>query len=216
MNSDCRCLSLMSQFIDDELPEEERSKLAEHIAQCETCTREIENLKKLRSTLALLGSDLSAKQRILKSLSSQKPKMAFAARSLMVPLPVAASIILLLGVSVIGNAYLGFFRPIRQQIVYKSVASPDRVSDSEKEAVAAKKIIEPAVKQPTTTDSQSIDSGTFHQKHNRVNVASVRSDTKSFVATLQTDRYSAEFTTTTEYRLYPIPKIYSGGINSSE
>jgi hypothetical protein len=215
MNSDCRYLSLVSQFIDDELPEEERSRLVEHIAQCETCTREIENLKKLRSALALLGSDISAKQRIRKSLPDQNPKSIFAARRLMVPFPIAASILLLLGVSVICNAYLGFFRPVREQIVYKSVAPPDRVSDTEKEAIAVKEIIEPAVKQ-TTVDSRSIDSGSFPKKRTRVNDASVKPDSKQFVNNFQANRYTAEFITSTEYRLYPIPKIYSGSIHSSE
>ena len=134
----------------------------------------------------------------------------------MVPFPIAASILLLLGVSVICNAYFGFFRPVREQIVYKNIPAPDRVSDSEKKSVAAKEIIEPAVKQQTTVDSRSIDSGSSPKKRTRVNDASVKPDSKQLVNNFQTNRYTAEFITTTEYRLYPIPKIYSGGINPSE
>ena len=216
MNSDCPQASLVSQLIDDELSDGERSSLVEHVAQCEVCTREIDNLKRLRSTLSLLSADPSAKQRIRNALSSKKTRMTFAGRRLLVPLPIAATIMLMLGASVIGNAYWGFFRPVREQIVYKSVYLPNRVSEPAKETAEVKTTVDSAARRQATANSQSIDSGVSRKRHNGVNAPQIEPGTKLFIATLQTDRYIAEFSTTTKYRLYPIPKIYSGGLNFSE
>jgi hypothetical protein len=216
MNSDCPQASLVSQLIDNELSDGERASLLEHVARCEVCTREMDNLKRLRCTLALLSANPSAKQRIRNALSSKKTSMTFAGRRLAVPLPIAATIMLMLGASVIGNVYFKFFRPVREQMVYKSVYLRNQVSDPAKETAAVKKTIDPAARQQVTTDLQSIDYDLARKRHNRSNVAPVKPRVKPFVATLQTDRYIAEFTTTTEYRFYPIPKIYSGGLNPSE
>jgi hypothetical protein len=216
MNSDCPQAGLLSQLIDNELSDGERSSLVEHIAQCEVCTREIDTLKRLRSTLALLSADPSAKQRIRNALSSKKNRMTFAGRRLLVPLPIAATIMLMLGASVIGNAYWGFFRPVREQIVYKSVYMPSQASNPAKETAEVKKTVDSAARQQEMADSQSIVSGVSPKRHNRANASPIEPGVKTFIATLQTDRYIAEFSTTTKYRLYPIPKIYSGGFNFSE
>jgi len=71
---------------------------------------------------------------------------------------------------------LGFFRPVREQIVYKSIYLPNQVSDPAKETAAVKKTIDPAARQPVTTDSQSIDydlaaKGTTGQTSHRLNPA---------------------------------------------
>jgi hypothetical protein len=210
MNSDCPQVSLASQLIDDELLDGERSRLIEHIAQCEACTREIENLKRLRSALERLSADPSAKQRIRNALSSKKNGMTFATRRLLVPLPIAATIMLMLAASVIGNAYWGFFRPVREQIVYKSVYLPNQVSESAKETADS------AARQHASANSQSIDSGVSRNKHRGIDAPHIQPKEKLFIATFLTDRFIAEFSTTTKYKLYPIPKIYSGGLNISE
>jgi hypothetical protein len=217
MNSDCPQASLVSQLIDDELSDGERSSLVEHIAQCEVCTSEIDNLKRLRSTLALLSADPSAKQRIHNALSTPKTGMTFARRRLLVPLPIAAAILFMLGASVIGNAYWGFFRPVREQIVYRNVYLPSQVSDPGKETAAVKKMGDLPTKQQAITGSHSIESDDASPKrHNRVNSAPIKPGVKHFITTLQTGRYIAAFSTTTEYKFYPIPKIYNGGLNPSE
>jgi hypothetical protein len=216
MNSDCPQAILVSSLFDDELSDEERSSLAEHIIQCEVCTREIDNLKRLRSTLALLGADPSAKQRIHNTLLTQTTGMTFASRRLLVPLPIAATILLMLGASVIGNAYWGLFRPVREQIVYRNIYLPRQVSDLGKETAAAKKTVDFAAKQQAIADLQNTESGVSRKRHNGANFAPMKPGVKHFIATLQTDRYIAEFSTTTEYKLYPIPKIYNGGLNPSE
>jgi hypothetical protein len=216
VNSDCPQASLVSQLVDNELSDGERASLLEHLAQCEVCTREMDNLMRLCSTLALLSADPSAKQRVRNALSSKQTRMSFAGRRLLVPLPIAATIMLMLGASVIGNAYWQFFRPVREQIVYRSVYLPNRVSNPAKETDEVKKTVDPAARQQETADSQSIDSGVSRKRHNRVNASSIEPGVKTFIATLKTDRYIAEFSTTTRYMLYPIPKIYSGGLNFSE
>jgi hypothetical protein len=216
MNSDCPQASLVSQFVDNELSDGERSSLLEHIAQCEVCAREIDSLKKLRSTLALLSADPSAKQRIRDALLIKKASTNFAGRRLMVPLPIAAAIMLMLGASVIGNAYWQFFRPVREQIVYKSVYLPNQDPDHAKETAEAKKSVDSAARRQERADLKSITSGESRKRHTRVKPPPIEPGVKTFFTTLQTDQYIAKFSTTTEYRLYPIPKIYSGGLNVSE
>jgi hypothetical protein len=216
MNSDCPQIILVSQLIDNELSDEERSRLIDHIAQCEVCAGEIENIKKVRSSLELLEADPSTKRRIRRAVLSQPPPKAFACRRLSVPLPIAAAIALLLGASVIGNAYFGFFRTVGEQAIHKNVVSPDVVSDSAKQMISVKKDGSPEIKHQAMTDAKIFETSSSHKKHKKMGVTPSTSGVEPFVTTLQTDRYIAEFATTTEYRFYPLPKIYSGGFNPSE
>jgi hypothetical protein len=216
MNADCPQAALLSQLIDDELSDGERSSLAAHISQCDVCTREMDNLKSLRSTLELLSADPLAKRRIRNALMNPKSVRSFAGKRLFVPLPIAAAIMLMLGTSVIGNVYWGFFRPVREQIVYKSITMPKGASDLVKETATVNTIVDSTAMQQKTADLQGMDSGIFRKKHNRINAALIEPEEEPFIAALQTDQYSAEFSTTTEYRLYSIPKIYSGGLNFSK
>jgi hypothetical protein len=215
MNPDCPQSFLLSQFIDDELSDEERSNLLQHAAQCESCAREIDALRNLRSALSLLSTDPSAKQRIRNKLLNKNAGMTFTGRRLLVPMPIAATIALILGASVIGNIYWGFFRPVREQIVYKNMYLPNQSSDPLKNNTAMKKAIDYPPDRQATADLQSMDSGASPKKHTRVNAVPVEHGMKPFVATLQTDGYIAEFSTMTQYRVYQIPKIYNGGLNFS-
>jgi hypothetical protein len=97
-------------------------------------------------------ADPSAKQRIHSALLNKNIRMAFASRRMLVPLPIAAAIMLMLGASVIGNAYWGFFRPVREQIVCRNVYLPNRASDPAKEAAAMKKVADYAASQQKTAD----------------------------------------------------------------
>jgi hypothetical protein len=216
MNKDCPQESLMSQYVDGELSGEAHSGLVEHIAQCPECAQELEKLQKLKATLALLSSDPSAKQRVRQTLSMPKKKVAFIGRRFWVPLPVAVAILLLLSASIIGNAYYGLLRPVRERIVYKNIVVPPRTPDSEKDSNELKENIDSAVRLRASAGLRRIDSNLLRKRNKKANTGPGKTSKKPFIATLQTDQHIAEFATATEYQLYSVPQIYKGGIHLPE
>ena len=215
MNSDCPQLDLVSLLIDDELTDQERTRLVEHLEDCEACARELDDMKRLRSALSRVDTDHTAKDRILRSLPPLTPRLAFVGRRVSVPLPIAAAILLLLGLSAIGNAYWGFRRPYHAQGAYSSVGLSEPKSEPNPGAMGEKNPNEPAAGQ-VTAGSLKIDSGPARQGNKKAMPAAPGPTAKPFVVTLQSERWTVEFVTRTEYRPYAVPKIYIGSINPSE
>jgi len=215
MNSDCPQLASVSLLIDGELADEERSSLMEHLGICDACSRELEELRRLRSALSYIGVDPSARQRISNSLLHLDPKMALARRTLSVPLPIAAAILLLLGLSVIGNSYLGLHRQSEKQGARSGIDLPERKAEPNPGTARAKNPIEPAAGL-ANAKSVNTDSGLYGNKDHGPNHTTIGSAPKPIVVTLRTGQWTVEFATKNEYRPYAIPKIYSGSFNPSE
>lgn len=214
MKSDCPHTVLVSQFVDNELSDQERSFLDEHFAQCSDCSDELERMRKLRSTLSsAIYADPSTKQQIYDVVSSRARRRRLLSGRLSIPLPVAAALLMAFAASVIGNAYWGFFRAAHERIVYKETRLPDVVGGSAGKIPANKGSGDAA----DAMNSRTVKA--YQPGHSNVRPhpgPAVPRDPGAFAARIQTDRYATEFMTAVEYRLYAIPKIYAGGVNFSE
>jgi anti-sigma factor RsiW len=216
MNSDCPQRISVSQFVDNELTEQERVSLNEHLVTCTACKEELAELNRLRSSLACLTADPTVKVNILKSLPRDGQVARFTRQKLAVPLPIAAAILLLLGISVCGNAYLGLRQKANGQTDRKNIeraglqspaapgavaggtGAPGDVSRPGRQITAVKPDISPAKSALQTAPSGSASA-------------------KSYVLALESEEGTVRFVTNTEYRLYPVPKIIVGSrVNSSE
>jgi hypothetical protein len=216
MNSDCPQRISVSQLVDNELTEQERASLIEHIGTCTVCKAELDELNRLRSSLACLAADAAVKASMRKSLPRDGQVARFVRQKLAVPLPIAAAILLLLGISVCGNAYLGLRQTSDGQADRRHIeraglkppAAPETVAGGTRAAVDVSK---PG---PQITAAKP---GAAPAKSALQNAASGSPSAKSYVLALESEEGTIRFVTNTEYRLYPVPKIIVGNpINPSE
>ncbi len=216
MNSDCPQRISVSQLVDNELTEQERDSLNEHLGACPVCREELAELNRLRSSLARLPANAAAKVNILESLRCDGRVARFRRQKLAVPLPIAAAILLLLGISVCGNAYLGLRRKSdgqtdRRKIERVVQQSPAATEEAAAGAGATSDVGGPG--RPVRTVKPDVPPVRGALK----TVASRSSSTKSYVLSLESEEGAVRFVTTTEYRLYPVPRIIVGSrVNSSE
>lgn len=198
MSSDCPRLQEVSSFIDGELPAGEYESMAEHLKSCEVCSQELSSLKELRAALGNVPVDLQAKQRVLDGLTARERRGLHAKRRLSVPLPVAASFLLIFGVSVFGNAYLGF-----------------RQTRGARESVQVRVVAAEAESLPPTPAKVEGRSGQAEKNEGRSAVAGAA--TPAPQASLIRMVFSGsvvEFVSGTKYRLNKVPKIYAAGTHS--
>ncbi len=200
MNLECQHLASVSLLLDDELPDADRDRLVEHLGVCETCHKEFLDLQGLRATLTGMAVDPSARQRVFLALPQPKPAAWFSRKTVSIPWPVAAAILLLLAASAAFNAYLGLRSKPKEQVAQNNI----QLAGHELER-----------------DSGGIPSAPGKVQAPRSGAASNGSaaapGANSYVVTLQTEQESIRFITKTDYRPYRVPRIYvRNRPNSSE
>ena len=194
MSAECPRLILVSQYADDELAEPESSELIEHIKVCQQCSDELAAVIRVRKTLASMPVDGVARQRVFTSLAGRTQPVA--KRTISVPLPVAAALLLMLAASVLGNAYLGVWRTQRQG------ASPEQQSEP---------VTSPSPARSRASGEPLASSRESPRQPRQATVAAKRAPKLSTV-TFECDQQVSESVIESEYRLYPEPKIYAGGV----
>jgi anti-sigma factor RsiW len=198
MNSDCPRLEEVSSFIDGELPAGEQESMAEHVKACEICSKELSELKELRAALGSVPVDLQAKQRVLDGLTAPARRRLRASRRLSIPLPIAASFLLIFGVSVFGNAYLGFrqTKGTRESVQIRLVAA-----ETEPLPPTPAKV-EGRTGQAEKSEGRSAPAGVTAAAH------------QTSLIRMAFSGNVVEFVSGTSYRLNKVPKIYAGGTRS--
>jgi hypothetical protein len=216
MNSDCPKLVSVGSLFDGELTAEEHDSLIRHLGACATCRQEFADLNRLRATLASVVVAPSARERVLRSLPAIRPAAPFSWKRVSVPLPIAAAILLLLAISILGNAYLGFRQKGRERasregsIIMAGAPPPQSPAVVEAERPTGGPI-RPAANLPGKTAAASM------VNRPATGSESPRSIANPLVFTLISDQGIVQCVTTTEYKPYRVPKIYAGGIvDSSE
>jgi anti-sigma factor RsiW len=198
MSSDCPRLEEVSSFIDGELPAGEYESMAEHVKSCEICSRELIDLKELHAALGSVPVDLQAKQRVLDGFTAPARRRLHANRRLSIPFPIAASFLLIFGVSVFGNAYLGF-----------------RQTKGTRESVQIRLVAAETEQLPPTP--AKVEGRTGQAEKNEGRSAAAGATTPAPQTSLIRMAFSGsvvEFVSGTRYRLNKVPKIYAGGTRS--
>jgi anti-sigma factor RsiW len=200
MNTDCPHLESVSLLVDEELPDEDRAHMIEHLDACKACHQEFLDLQRLRSTLTSMTVDPLARQRVFSTLPQPKPAVWLSRNRISVPWPIAAAILLMLAASGLGNAYLGLRSKPKEQFIQKGLQTagnnPEITSGGSAGSVQ-------------TTRAPGGGSASN-------NVAAMPA-ARSFVVTLETEQKTIQFVTPTDYRPYPVPRIYvRDRLNSSE
>ena len=200
MNTDCPHLESVSLLVDEELPDEDRAHMIEHLDACKACHQEFLDLQRLRSTLTSMAVDPSARRRVFSALPQPKPAAWLSRKRVSVPWPIAAAILLLLAASGLGNAYLGLRSKPKEQFVQKSLQTAGNNSEI------------------TAGDSAgSVQTVRAPGKGSASNNVAAMPAARSFVVTLETEQKTIRFVTQTDYRPYPVPRIYvRNRFNSSE
>ncbi len=216
MNSECPQRISVSRFIDHELTEQERASLNEHFGTCADCRRELAELNRLRSSLACLAADVAAKAKVLKTISRDGRVNRFTRQKLAVPFPVAAAVLLLLGISVFCNAYLGLLRKPNGQVDRRNIERVELRSPVAPGAVAEVAGSGGDVSSPGRL-AGTVKTEALHAKGAVQAAAPGAPSAKSYLLSLESEEGTVRFVTNTEYRLYPIPKIIVGSrVNHSE
>ncbi len=200
MNTDCPHLESVSLLVDEELPCEDRAHMIEHLDACTACHQEFQDLQRLRSTLTSMAVDPSARQRVFSTLPQTKPAAWLPRNRVSVPWPIAAAILLLLAASGLGNAYLGLRSNPKEQFIQKGLQPARKRSGITSDGTAGS--VE-TIRAPGSSSASN-------------NVAAMPA-ARSFVVTLETEQQTIRFVTKTDYRPYPVPRIYvRNRFNSSE
>ena len=200
MNTDCPHLESVSLLVDGELPDKDRTHMIEHLDACKACHQEFLDLRRLRSTLTSMAVDPSARQRVFRALPQPRPAARLFRNRVSVPWPIAAAILLLLAASGLGNAYLGLRSQPREQFIQKGL--PSAGNDPE---------IPPGGGAGNMQAMRAPGAGSASTHVSAMPAA------RSFVITLETEQKTLRFVTQTDYRPYPVPRIYvRNRFNSSE
>jgi hypothetical protein len=199
MNEACPQLNSLNMLFDDELPQEDRVSLIDHLRVCEICKGEFDQFQRIRTALNSMAIDPSARQRVLSSLPHATPIVLLSRRRVSVPWPVAAAILLLLAASVIGNAFLGLRSRSKEQNVQKAVQlvsnKPELFSAASGEG-------------SRTTGAENLPAPLGKGETHTAGTTKERPVAKFSVITLETEHETMRFVTSTEYRPYSVPRIY--------
>lgn len=139
--------------------------------------------------------DLQAKQRVLDGFTAPARRRLHANRRLSIPLPIAASFLLIFGVSVFGNAYLGFrqMKGARESVQVSLVAAET----------------EPLPPMPAKVEGKTSQSEKPEGRSAAAGAASPA--TQALRIRMAFSGNVVEFVSGTSYRLNKVPKIYAGG-----
>ncbi len=129
-NGHCPSIDKLQLYYKGVLSKEENFVIENHIAGCEICSDLLDGISELKDTGSLVGIESELKQRIYENLVKNKPKRKII--PLYQKIAVAASILLIIGISVIiYHINEKPFKPVAQNI-------PEKISSS-KEKTEVKK-----------------------------------------------------------------------------
>jgi hypothetical protein len=94
--------------------------MIEHLKVCTICGEELDDLNKLRKTLCDITADPFVRQRVLRALTLGPQIKEFWRQRVSVPRSIAATVLIALGLSVFGNAYLGLYQAAKAKGSTKS------------------------------------------------------------------------------------------------
>jgi hypothetical protein len=196
MSSECPRLMMVSQYVDDELASSEVPDLLDHLKSCRLCSEELAALTRIRATMASVPVNALARERVFKALQSRQNEKPIVSRKILVPMPVAAAVLLMLSASIAANAYLGARRvqipnmlPTKQSEPLKTL--PAKQVQPHGDSLASSKSTEKGIPANGAKESKELTLVTF-----------------------ECDQVVTEFITDSRYKINQTPTIHAGAFSN--
>ena len=209
MNMECPNLASVGALIDDELPDAERAATLRHIDACAACRKELENLRDLRSIFDIVQAEPSVKPRVLAALPRRVPAPRFLRARISLPLPVAAAILIVFGLSIFGNAYLGLNQGSETR--GGSGSGSVEVRNPQAGASSSSPAIDQAGKEGSRPSAGAHGNSVDARRAPSRESVSLKREGGPMVFKQESEQGTFLFVAGSDYRFSSTPKIYIGG-----